>query len=492
MEKQEDSGAGILAIDLGGSALKACLFQGDAAITSRVPLVFEEDASGRSEQAPEIWWQALKVAAAELAEAAPDGLAALKGIGLCGFTRTQVVLDKTGQPLRPALGFRDTRAQAVVEAASGLNAYHPLARLLWLKQREPAVWAATRSLLEPKDYLTFRLTGQAFSDPISQHWLLEAQRSGLAADLDLEPLPLPRLAAPTARVGLVRPELPGVLSQLAGLPVFCGSNDTWTAAAGLGALAPGRAYCISGSSEVLGLMTATAAEAPGLLTLPWGDDLWHIGGPGLNGAETLQWIVDLLDPRKLSFDLRLSALLAAPAAPQPLLFHPFLRGERTPYWNQDLRASFLGLSAAHGPGDLVRAVMEGIAFLNRTVLERAEAASGTRAEALRIAGGGASSAAWNQIRAAILERPLLSAGTAEMGLAGCWAVAQVGLGLAPSLAGAAAARLQRVEPNAASKARYTALYSLFFAMQEPLASASERLVAIGQAHPPADLEQDPA
>ncbi|GAB5468442.1 MAG: FGGY-family carbohydrate kinase [Rhodospirillales bacterium] len=487
----------VLAIDLGGSALKACLFDpaGEVLARATVPLTFEEDADGRSEQDPDLWWQALLSAGGEIAARAPEAFAKVAAVTVCGFTRTQVLLDDGGQVLRPAMAFRDSRAaQAAADAlarpdvaahpqARNLNAYHPLARLLWLQRHEPEVWAAVRLLLEPKDYLNLRLTGQASSDPISQHWLsmaLEGGAASLAQAAGLDRDPLPPIVAPAQSVGHVLPDLPQALAGLAGAQVFCGSNDTWAAAAGLGALRAGRAYCISGSSEVLGLMADRTATAEGLITLPWGPDLWHLGGPGLNGANTLNWIVDLLDPRPLPFARRLDELLQAPRSGQPLLFHPYLRGERTPFWDRDLRASFLGLDAGHGPGDLVRAVMEGVGFLNRTVLERAERASGQTALDVRIAGGGSRSSAWNQTRANCLGRTLLAAPEAEMGLRGCLALARVGLGLATDL-GSAAGELLEIRPEPGARPRFDALFALFTETQASLSDASHRLAAVAAA-----------
>ncbi len=490
--------ASVLAIDLGGSALKACLFDrdGTALASASLPIRFLEDAKGCSEQDPGVWWQALLDAAARLAAEAPEAFEAATAVAICGFTRTQVFLGDNGKVLRPAIAFRDFRAQALAQElkedpglaalaeAAHLNGFHPLARLAWLQREEPAVWQATRLLLEPKDYLNLRLTGEARSDPISCERLSRAVAGGrgsLAAAMGLDQVPLPPLRDPTDEVGKVLPNLPHPLSTLAGAAVFCGSNDSWTAAAGMAALKPGRAYCLSGSSEVFGLMADRKAEAPGLISLAWGEDLWHLGGPGLNGANALDWLLDMLDPRDLPSAERLAALLAQTYSGAPLLFHPYLLGERTPYWDPQLRASFIGLGAVHRPGDLLRAGMQGIAFLNRLVLERAEEASGLRAKAVRLAGGGSRNAVWNQIRADCLGRPLLISPQAEMGLAGCLAVARVGLGLDPDLATAAeaiAGDLVAYHPDAAFQERANALYGLFMDMHESLAGASHRLAQI--------------
>jgi xylulokinase len=490
----------VLAVDLGGSALKACLFDtgGEEIAAAGMPITFEEDAGGRSEQHPQLWWEALGRATEEIAGKSAARLKDIAAVAICGFTRTQVFLDEQNNVVRPAIGFRDSRASGSAEealsrpgvaghpAAGKLNAFHPLARLLWLQQNEPKAWATTQLVLEPKDYLNLRLTGQAMSDLISQFWLRTAMEGGagsLAALAGIDRDPLPPTGNPEDAVGHVLDGLPGALSRLAGAPVFCGSNDTWAAVGGLGALRSGYAYCISGSSEVLGLVTDRNAEADGLSTVPWGVNIWQVGGPGQNGANALAWIVDILDSRDLPFAERLDGLLKLPASSQPLLFHPFLQGERVPFWDRDLRASFFGLSAVHGAGDLVRAVMEGVAFVNRIVLERAEQATGQRASEVRIAGGGGRSPVWNQIRADILGRPVLASPEREMGLAGCLALARVGLAVDADMGSAAdavAPDFARFEPDPARRPRFDAYYSVFRDAHGALSDASHRLARIGR------------
>jgi xylulokinase len=344
-----------------------------------------------------------------------------------------------------------------------------------------------RLVLEPKDYLNLRLTGQAATDRISQVWLISAFDGGsasLAASVGINRRPLPEIFAPWQEVGRVQTGLTGALAHLAGARVFCGCNDTWTAAVGLGALRVGHAYCISGSSEVLGLIAGTRVEAQGLMTLSWGDGLWHIGGPGQNGTNVLGWITDCLDPRPLPYIERLDALLALPTGDQPLVFHPFLNGERTPFWDPNLRGAFLGLTARHGPGDLVRATMEGVGFVNRLVLERAERAASISASEIRIAGGAARNAKWNQIRADILGRPLLASPEIELGLRGGLALARLGLGLDKDITAAAdavAPEFVRFEPNSDRQPYLDELYRLFRDAHEAIAKTSHRLAEIGSA-----------
>ncbi len=483
----------VLAVDLGGSTLKARLSDVDGGVLAEASesVAFEEDQCGRSEQQPAVWWDAFSRVAASILETAGARAAAVSAISICGFTRTQVFVDARGNPTCPAIGFRDTRAGDVAaqSQAPELNAFHPLSRLLWLRENRPDAWAATTLILEPKDYLGLRLTGRAACERISQNWLISAFEGGsesLAARLGFRRDLLPQILRPWDVVGTVHGDLPGPLSRLAGARVFCGSNDTWTAVAGLGALRPGHAYCISGSSEVLGLLSRERVDAEGLVTLSWGEGLWHIGGPGQNGTSALAWVVDCLDPGTLPFAQRLDRLLGLPGNDLPLLFHPYLHGERTPFWDRDLRGAFLGLTAGHGPRDMVRAVMEGVAFLNRLVLERAEAATGLKVPDLRIAGGGARNATWNQIRADVLGRRVAAASEPELGLVGCLVTARVGLGLSADMAAAAEAvapRMRCFEPDDGQHERLNRLYEIFRDTHEAVARASHRLASVGQAGP---------
>ena len=486
----------ILAVDLGGSRLKAGLLTVDGVVEASVavPIGFDEDAAGRSEQHPDRWWRGFTDAVQALA--ARSGLDALAAIAACGATRTQVFLDARGDAVRPAIGFRDTRAGRAAERAlqrpgvadhpeaKHFDRFHPLARLLWLREAEPDAWAATRTVVDPKDWLVFRLTGHAVSDPVSQERLsatFAGDRGSMAALAGIERDVLPPLLAPHCLIGAVRTGLGGALDALAGVPVFCGSHDTWCAVAGLGALVSGNGYCVSGSSETAGLLAPRPARADGLLTVRWGDALWQIGGPGLNGANVMNWLADLLAPGDDAPERRILEIVPAPPGPRPLLFHPYLSGERTPHWNADLRGALLGLDRDHGPADIARAVMEGVALLNREVIERAERAADLHVERVFLAGGGARNHAWTQLRADVLGREIVVPHEIDAGLAGCLAVARTGLGHFADVTEAARSigrEPRTVCPNPAMRERADALWETFRATHELVAETSRLLAGV--------------
>jgi xylulokinase len=411
------SPAHVLAVDLGGSSLRVALVGRDGALrglhSAAHPLRLSAD--GAAEAEPESWWQGLIAGAAALREAAPAEFARIGAIAITAFTRSLVLVDGAGAVLRPALLWQDRRAEAALPGlraaippdhpeAAQVNAFHPLARLAWLGAAEPGTLARAVAVLEPKDELNRRLTGRIASDRISSARL--AAGAALLPRLGLSPALLPPLRAPGEVMGHVQPGLPGALAGLAGLPVLAMAHDTWAAVLGLGALRPGHAYAISGTTEVLGLMHNAPAAAEGLLTVDW-DGLWQIGGPSQHGADALAWLREM----------GVAAEDPAPGDPIPLLFIPSLEGERVPHWDPARRGAFLGLRRGHGAAEMTRAVMQGIALNARTVLERAEAAAGIEAVELRLGGGGAMPG-WAQLRADVLGRPVVLTEAAEPGLLG--------------------------------------------------------------------------
>jgi xylulokinase len=479
----------VLAFDLGGTSLRGGLVDetGSIVVFMSVP-----SSAGQSAEAdPEVWWRDLSDLGDALAVAAPAAFAAVTAIAISAFTRTQVFLDTAGRPTHPALLWHDSRAEAVVEdlrsacpaghpEAARLNAYHPAARLFWLARMVPEAFARTAHVVEPKDWLNFRLTGVLTGDSVSLARLAAAAapvgRSILAAVGVPESL-VPVLREPVSIMGRAVAGLPGALSGLAGCPVVAMANDTWAAVAGLGALQPGLAYNISGTTEVLGLVAGHPATAEGLLDVVWGPDLHQLGGPGQNGADTLAWVLDLLG-RRGDAGAALEALLAEPRSEAPVLFLPFLRGERVPFWDANLRGAFLGLNRQHRAVDLAFSVMEGIAFLNRIVLERAEAGAGLRARELRFGGGGAANATWCQIKADILDRPVVAPAVEEPGLLGAAVAARVACGEYPTLAAAQAALVRpgrRYVPDPNRRRHFDRLFAEFGQAHAALAPVSRRL-----------------
>jgi xylulokinase len=429
----------ILACDLGGTSLRVAVMAMDGQMLARAdfPGPATQDLDGASEVEAERWWDDFCAGIESVARQSPAAFATIAAIAMTGVTRTQILAGPDGAALRPALTWKDVRAEGVMRDLDALipddhpdrgqmNAYHPLARLWWLSTHEPATLAATCAVLEPKDWLAFRLTGVARVDPVGSARLLAGLGAGgsgrsLFAALGIDRALVPPVLAPARILGRVRPGAPGARGRLAGVPVISMGHDTWASVLGLGALRPGMAYNLSGTTEVFGVMSAEPAQAAGLMSVDWGAAR-QLGGPSLCGGDTIGWVLDLLRPDAAGGQPAgpaLAALLAAPRQPEPVVFLPYLMGERTPHWNPALRGAFVGLNRRHGPVDLAHAVLEGIAFVNRTVMARAEAATGTRTDEIRFGGGGAASAVWCQIKADVCNRTVALTVAPKPG---CWAV----------------------------------------------------------------------
>jgi xylulokinase len=458
--------ATVLAADLGGSSLRVALVGREGAIRA----LHAAPWTAGSEADPDTWWRGVQEGAAALARAEPRAFARIAAVAVTAFTRALVLLDAAGAAIRPAILFGDARAEAEAAALRDrlepthpetreINAFHPLARLAWLQRHEPAALARSVAAIEPKDEINRRLTGVVASDPISSARLLAS--AGLLAPLGLPPL-LPPMRRPGAVLGRVRP-LPGPLGPLAGLPVLTMSHDTWAAVTGLGAMRAGLGYCISGTTEVLGVLHDTPAAAPGLIGVDW-DGLWQLGGPSQHGADALAWL------RGLG--------IAAEPAPDlvPILFLPSLSGERVPHWDPALRGAFLGLHRAHDAAAMAQAVMQGVALNNLSVLRRAEAATGRAVAEIRLGGGGASPG-WARLRADILGRPVVTTACPEPGLLGCAIAAFAtleGRGLA-ELQDAMARPAARFLPDPARQDRARRLHALFLDAEAAVAPLSHAL-----------------
>ena len=488
----------VLACDLGGTNFRAALVDGSGVVRAEctVPGPAASDHASGSEIDAGRWWDTLIGATARLAQAEPTLFGSLRGIAICGITRTQVFVGWDGRQVRPAMTWKDTRAETSAERLRSLigahaetrhmNAFHPLARLAWLREHEKEDFDRIACILEPKDWLNFLLTGKRATDPVSMARLLACREPCAGGDAlavaGVSPTLLPPVIEAQQSVGAVLEGLPAPLDRLAGLPVFCCSNDTWAAVLGLGAMRAGYAYNISGTTEVLGVVDGDRSEAEGLLTVDW-RGLWQLGGPSQNGADTAAWVASLAGGVDDGWTTGavMANMLSGVRDAEPLLFLPYLQGERVPYWDPSLRGAFVGLNRRHGATDLAYAVLEGVAFQNRIVLERAEAALGRQARELRLGGGAAANPVWCQIKADVCGCPVVVGVGREPGILGAAIVAWTGLGRFASLADAQAALVavaQIYTPDPKRRAAYDRLFALFRRSEAALAPISSELARL--------------
>lgn len=220
-----------------------------------------------------------------------------------------------------------------------------------------------------------------------------------------------------------------------GIPVATGTMDAWAAMFGLGVSRNAEAMYLSGTSEVLGLISPIRQSEPGIIVFPeWRGITLH-AGPTQAGGASLEWLGRLLGADPKALDLLASKVALSSASP---LFLPHLEGERAPIWNPSSRGSFVGISSATGPEELAASVMEGVAFSARLALEAVERSGNQRVPLLRHGGGGASSDTWCQIRADTLGRPLARVVANQAGAMGALVMGGVASGVLHDLVTATA------------------------------------------------------
>ncbi len=421
-----------LGIDIGTSAVKVLLLDdaGDVVGTESAPLEVSRPHPLWSEQDPEDWWSATDFAVQALAA---RGLTSdVLAIGLSGQMHGATVLGEDDLPLRPAILWNDGRSAAACEV---LEAAVPASReitgnlampgftapkLVWLREHEPEIFARTRRVLLPKDYVRLRMTGEAvsdFSDAAGTLWLDVAKRSwseAMLAGCDLPLAAMPRLVEGPEMSGQLRAEVAERWGMKM-VPVAGGAGDQAAGAIGAGVIAPGTASLSLGTSGVLFAADETFRPNPeGAMhtfchALP---ERWHQMSVILSAASCLSWVTRLTHAQ--SEAALISEIEARDISDPNLLFLPYLSGERTPHNDPNASGVFFGLSHDTDRAALGRAVLEGVAFAfadaQAVLLE-----SGAVLDEVSVIGGGARSALWGEVLASVLGRPLVYREGAEVG-----------------------------------------------------------------------------
>ena len=406
-----------LGIDIGTSGVKAVLLgaKGHVIAHASSALTVQRPHPLWSEQDPADWWNATQAAVLALPA---DLRARVEAVGLAGQMHGATLLGADDRPLRPAILWNDGRSHAecaALEAAvpdlraiSGNIAMPGFTapKLAWVRAHEPEIFAATRSVLLPKDYVRLVMTGEKISDMSDSAgtlWLDVARRDWsdeLLAATGLDRSQMPRLVEGSAIGGTLLPEV-AARWGMGSVPVAGGAGDNAAGAVGVGVVRDGDALLSLGTSGVIFVATDRLRANPDGAVhafchcLP---GLWHQMSVHLSAAVCLDWAAAMMH---LDVPDLLAAAEEAGAGQGSELFLPYLSGERTPHNDPHVRGSFLGLGHDSSPGRMAAAVLEGVAFAHGDGLAALQAA-GTRIESLSVIGGGARSTWWGRIIASAL------------------------------------------------------------------------------------------
>ena len=445
----------IVAHDLGTTGDKASLHDDSgrtlATVTVDYPTRFGP--GGVAEQHPEHWWDAVGAASRALLDNAGVPPSAVTGIGLSGQMMGAVFLDAGHRATRPALIWADHRSTAqadellsqvdqgaaYAELGHRIHPTYTLAKMMWVRDNEPKTWAATEHVCVAKDFVVHRMTGTLVTDP-SDASGTDAfdQRSGtwstrLLEAAAIDPGVLPPVVDSTTVVGQLTADAAAHTGLRAGTPVVLGGGDGPMAAVGAGVISPDDgAYVCLGSSSWVSASSAAPLHDPAMRSMTFNHVVPGLFVPTATmqaGGASLSWVMDLLDAGDRGYDELLAAAATVSAAGEGLYFLPYLLGERSPYWNASAAGAFVGLQRHHGPGHLVRAVLEGVAFNLRTCID-AFTENGIPVDGVDVIGGGAMSDVWMQVLADVWQIPVRRRSiVAEANSLGAAVTAAVGLGL---------------------------------------------------------------
>jgi len=489
-----------LGIDLGAGSLKATVINREGAVLSEAsaPVETLRPHPGWAEQDPQDWLAAMSAALARLGERVD--LQRLDGISFTGGTHSCVLLDAAGELVRRPILWSDQRAGAEAAAlnermqdrliAIAYNKAAPtwsIAPLHWLVKNEPEAARRTANVLFVKDYLRHQLTGDLVTDRIDAQGTLMLDGAdftwseALCDAIGWNRATLPEIREPVDRAGTVSSAAAGRFGLRAGTAVYVGTCDTAAETWAAGAVDVGSAVIKLATAGVVSVMVDRPYLQPDIAYKSFVVPQSGYVLAAINScASAHKWLRGILsDSRAPTSYADLDAEAAAtPPGADGLLFHPYLQGERAPYWDPALRADFLGLTMSHGRGHLVRAFYEGVAFALRDASGRFSAA-GLRIGSASLVGGGAVSDVWAQIVADVFAIPVRRPVHGDASFAAAL-LAAVGAGAFADETDAVRRAVQfgpPIEPRAEAALRYDRLFDRYQRSKQLLTALNHEISA---------------
>ena len=499
----------VLGIDIGTSGCKALLLSTDGALLGSETATYDlaQPRPGWTEQDPALWIEGARRAVGQLL--AGHGDVEIRAIGLSGQMHGLTPLDAEDRVLRPALLWNDQRngaeCAALTDRAGGeeaLRGYTNNRMLLgytggkvaWMRAHEPDLFSRLRHVLNPKDYLRLVLTGEKATevsdasgtglfDVRARQWSFPLMQK---LDIDQNLFPAchesPEITGRVSRSGA---ELFGLRQ---GIPVVGGGGDSVIQTIGSGVIAPGDVQTTIGTAGIVASALDAAIDNPESRLQVFcnvAPGKWHAMGVTLNAGFAMSWFQRLLrglaGDKDWSYEQIAATATESVAGSRGLVFLPYLNGERAPHSDPEARGVFIGLTGLHGPAEMARAVMEGVAFALYDIFSVMRRA-GIEAHVVKASGGGARSALWRRMQADLFGCDVVTTeGAAEGAAFGAALVAGLGLGIfeTPEQAANLCRPLTRDSADAAGRAALSPGFSVYQALYPALADSMH---ALARAH----------
>jgi xylulokinase len=496
----------LLGIDIGTGGTRAVVMDERGKVVASATCEHEPFKSPQplwAEQDPRDWWRASVVAVQKVL--ATPGVKAddIAAVGLTGQMHGSVLLDDAGGVLRPALIWCDQRTDSQCRSLTekigaarliGLTCNpaitgFTLPKLRWVLEREPELWSRVRSILLPKDYVRFRLTGERATDVAdASGTLLFDVAKRCWSDEMLDATEIDRRWLPTAFessevTGAVSPEGAAATGLRAGTPVVAGAGDQAAGAVGMGIVKPGMVSATIGTSGVVFATTSQPSLDPLGRIHTFCHAIrgrWHVMGVTQAAGLSLRWFRDRFgagpDDGRDPYERLTEEASFVSTGSDGLLWAPYLMGERTPHLDPNARGALIGLTASHTRAHVIRAILEGVTFSLRDTLSIFQEIK-VPVEKIRLGGGGARSVLWRQIQADVYGQPVEILAAEEGAAYGAALLAGVGSGTWASVDEACEAAVRvsaQVEPDQASAELMNHQYEKFRAIYPALRAISAK------------------
>lgn len=492
----------VLGVDLGTSSVKVSAVNREGHIVAQqsfdYPLM--QPHPGWSEQNPEDWVNGTTVAIVNLI--LKDGLnpADIAGISYSGQMHGLVLMDDKNQVLRPAILWNDTRTtkqtQEIAEKMSrefvSITRNHALEgftlpKILWVKENEPEIFKQAKTFLLPKDYLRYRMTGNLamdYSDAagtvaldvVHKTWSKEVQEA-----FDLPASFFPKLIEATDFSGYVSDSYATFSGLQTSTKVFAGAADNAAGAVGAGLLNANMVMSSIGTSGVV-------AKFENYADVDYKGDIhffnhaipnkFYSMGVTLAAGDANAWFKSVFG-KEIPFEYWVNEAEQSLVGANGLIFTPYISGERTPYPDADIRASFLGIDRTHQRADFIRSVLEGIIFSFKDIMEIYDR-EGSDFDTVVAIGGGAKSPFWLQIQADIFNKKVTTLENEQGPGLGAAMLAATGLGWYESVQDAASQIIKfgtTYYPNSEAVVNYSQVYAIYRKVYAATKEVSHELMA---------------
>ena len=484
----------VLSLDIGTQSTRAAVVTADGRIVGIAQIQHEVDSPkpGWAQQRPDSWWEeACQAIRQVLADTGVDA-ASIAAVSSCGQMHGMVGVDEEGRVTTEWVQlWCDKRCQPQCEAIRGAHDEAELAavtanpivpswtgpKVRWFMENQPEAYDRARWFLVPKDFINYRLTGVAATDPseASGSFLWDCRTDGYSPEMaDVVGVDLGRFAPVSAShevIGTVSDEAFRQSGVPAGTPVVAGGGDFPVSMLGFGIVGQGIASDVTGTSTLFAMHSPKPLVHPAVFNLRHVVDGWIPFKLLDTGGLSVSWSKDLITSARdeeISFDALIDMASKVPPGSEGLIFYPYMLGERR-LENASARGAYLGITLNHKAAHFARAAMEGVALAMGLDL-RLFRSLGMEVERFLCVGGGTRNQLWNQIKADVVQMTLELSDEPEAGLKGAAILGAAGVGLVAGtdrrlVAAQEACRrrtaTRRVDPQPESAKQYQAVLEEF-------------------------------